>query len=59
MGRQKDEKTETLYVYVKPENRDFVTNKKQEFKTVSHYIDDLLDKERRRSLRRDKKKSEV
>ena len=47
MSRPVDVKTQTLYVYVKPVNRDYVKKMKPVFRSESNYIDELIDKDRR------------
>lgn len=42
MGRHVDPKTETLHVYVRPDNRKYVKTMKKLFKSESNYIDALI-----------------
>lgn len=47
MGRKVDPKTKTLYVYVRPEHREYVRAMKKLFSSESAYIDALIKKDMR------------
>lgn len=52
MPRKIDRKSETLYVYVTPDNKKHVKKMRGVFKSESDYVDFLIEKDRKKQLKK-------